>query len=120
MPITLPNSGLVCPEQGDSTTQACEQIKALFGYVDTLPTDVDIEDNACVDLLSTSWVVEGNPDDKVFKQTITVPAGVNAIKSSMSVIDENGCVVSLCIEVATVSTICVFTNSPVNYSLVFG
>lgn len=121
MPITLPNSGLVCPEVGDPQAQACQQIKDLYAYVDNLPTADEIDVNECVSLVSTNWLLQGtDPLCKNFKQTISVPPNANPFKSSMSIIDESGAVVNLCIEVVSASTICVFTNTPGNYELIFG
>lgn len=119
MPITLPNSGLVCPEASDPHLQACEQIKALFTYVDSLPTTSDIEDNPCVQLASLNWVSQGPADCKEFKQTVNVPIGVNPYKSSISIIDANGAKVYLCIENVSVTTVCVYTNTPDEYQMVF-
>jgi hypothetical protein len=120
MPITLPNSGLVCPEAGDPSAQACDQIKALFAYVDNLPTDTDIQENPCVSLVSINWLIQGDPAFKNFKQTVTVPDNVNPFKSAMRVVSETGEVVNLCIEIDSFSTVCVYTNTVGNYQLIFG
>ena len=86
MPITLPNSGLVCPEPGDPNLQACEQIKELFTYVDALPTEEDLTENPCVALPSINWVLQGSEAAKNYKQTVAVPANVNPYKSSLSIL----------------------------------
>lgn len=120
MPITLPNSGLVCPEVGDPNLEACRQLKELFTYVDTLPTSDDLIVNPCVDLVSINWVVQGDPTCKEFKQTISIPVGVNPYKSAITIVDDNGCVVNLCMEIVSVSSLCVITNTPGNYQITFG
>lgn len=123
MPITLPNTGLVCPEQGDPNAQACQQIKALFTHVDSLPTNDNTVQNPCVDLFSANWAIETSQNFdstcRQFKQTIIIPLGVDPFKSNMTIIDEQGCVVNLEIEVISQTSLCVRTNTPGNYQLVF-
>jgi hypothetical protein len=123
MPITLPNTGLICPEQGDPNAQACQQLKELFIYIDTLPSADDQLENPCVNLIATNWVLEVTDDldasCRQFKQTITVPTGVNPFKSNMTIIDDDSCITNLEIEVQTVSTLCVRTNDPGNYQVIF-
>lgn len=124
MPTTLPN-GLTCPDPGDSNAQACAWIKELFVAVDGIQEQLEeevIETPECQAVPLANWNLQGLPADascRVYKQTLTVPVGVDATKAGMSVFTASGESVTPCIEVTSSSTICIFTNSPADYTIVY-
>lgn len=128
MAITLLNSGLQCPEVGENPVQACEMIKELYrafdivyaqvnsggGGTGTTPTDANVVQN----IPSTNWLLV-DADCKIYTQTITLPSGIDAFKSSYIIRDASGEIVNLCTTIIGSTTIEIETCEPGNYTIVY-
>lgn len=117
MPITLPNTGLICPELGDSQVDACNQLKALFTYVDTIddPTAVPNETSTAP---SGSWSLVGDADCAVYTQNVAAPSGVSPANKSISIYDAAGNKVNMCYRV-TGALVILESNTPDTYTIVY-